>query len=191
MSKININQNPNGNVTTVNEGAAMSGTENINGASQSNQGQNSAQPNKQRKTTQKSPADLVLAQYRKVYQRQIDPTSEVNEKILSQAIGTGVNSGYTEEKFLREIARRIDLLVSSSYFMEDCIKDGRDPFMTASHFVLSGWQALADYLLRRKNTKMQPTGLWAEKPMFDLGKMTSLEPHIQKMLSSKHVQAGE
>lgn len=137
-----------------------------------------------RKQAHKSVSDIILANYRKTCAKQIKPSVDILNAALSMAKAAKLNDSFTETQFEQEIARRIDLLLSSSYFCEECRVNSLEPFAAASHFVLNGWQALADYLLRKPGAGLNPTEHWSN-PMFDRVKMASYVPHIDKMLSGE------
>ena len=145
---------------------------------------NSALRKQVRKQAHKSVSDIILANYRKTCAKQIKPSIDILNAALSMAKAAKLNDNFTETQFEQEMARRIDLLLSSSYFCEDCQVNSLEPFAAASHFVLNGWQALADYLLRKPGAGLNPTEHWSN-PMFDRVKMASYVPHIDKMLTGE------
>lgn len=142
-----------------------------------------------RKVAQKQPVDQVLAEYRKVFNKQVSKTYDVQQIALQNALNARIAKGYSKENFEKDIALRLDLLLSCSYFTEACKKHQLQPYAAATHFVLTGWQSIADFILRRNDVTLQPTDNWATPvALFELNRMIQLQPHIREMLEEKHPQ---
>ena len=151
-----------------------------------------AQPSKEgkenkrfeRKAPKKSDVDVILTAFRRIYNKQLSRTLTTKKEALNAAYEWKHSSAYPKDSFQRDLAKRIDLLLSSSYFLEDCDKAGIDPFVAASHYVLEGWQTVSDYILRRSGAETSPISDWREA-MFDYSEMKSLIPHIATALGRR------
>lgn len=109
---------------------------------------------------------------------------DVKRAALKDAIAKKHTPEYTEDVFNKEVAERIDLLLSSAHFKEECAKRNLNPFNAATHQVLLGWQKLEDTILRGGYNEIEPYNEW-NFPMFDFNTMLEHCPHIGQMLSAE------
>ena len=128
--------------------------------------------------------DKIIREFNKVFKRQIEHTFEVKKASIQKAITNKCTDNYTKDVFERDIAGRIDLLLSSAHFREAIQAKGLDAFNAASHFVLLGWQKLEDCILRGGYNDIQNYEEWAQ-PMFDRNRMELYMPHIKDMLKGQ------
>ena len=140
----------------------------------------------ERKAPKKSDVDVILTAFRRIYGKQLNRTTSTKKEALKAAFEKKHSTAYSYAMFEQEISKRIDLLLSDIYFIEDCSEAGVDPFVAASHYVLAGWQTLSDYILRRNDYVPKPSSEWNEA-MFEFDRMKFCESHIESAL---HKRAG-
>ena len=133
------------------------------------------------KTKATKKVDTILSEFRKIFQRQLEHNFEVKTSSLKKALANKCSDEYTEDVFHHDVAKRIDLLLSSAHFQEAILAKGLNPFNAASHFVLLGWQKLEDCILRGGYNDIQNYEEWAQ-PMFNRDRMELYTPHIKDML---------
>lgn len=125
--------------------------------------------------------DKVLSNFRTIYQRQLGSDFQTKQRSLDKAIQNKCNSEYTKDVFLRDIAKRVDILLSFSHFREKVSELHLNPFNAATHFVLLGAQKLEDCLVREGYNNLENYPEW-EQPMFNQDELSRLVPHIGQMV---------
>lgn len=145
---------------------------------------NNAKPNPEpkilKKAPRKSPVDQILNTFRRIYTRQLKSSWELKHEALKMscdAYYTKHLEGYNDDSFHSDVAKRVDILLSSKHFVEECENKQINAYAAATHFALTGWQNVADYVLRRELSGFNVASEW-QKPMFEYNRLVSLERHI-------------
>ncbi len=151
---------------------------------ETNETKNNVKPNNEpkflKKAPRKSPVDQILNTFRRIYTRQLKGSWELKHEALKMSCDAYFAKhleGYNDDSFHSDVAKRVDILLSSKHFVEECEHKQIDAYAAATHFVLTGWQIVADYVLRRELSGFNVAPEW-QKPMFEYNRLVSLERHI-------------
>lgn len=144
--------------------------------------------NTSKKAPKKSKVDVILNAFRKLYDKQLSHSIELKQAALKRALIQKSGEEYTEEAFVNDIAKRVNLLLSSRFFTEECDVKHVDAYAAATHFALTGWQSVADYVLRRGRLEFVATDEWSE-PMYEYNRLVRCERHIADVCPCSQGQA--
>lgn len=125
--------------------------------------------------------DVIFSSFRTIYARQLGSDNKVKRSSLEKALTLKCDDIYTRDVFLKDYAKRVDLLISSMHFQEACANKGLDAFSAATHVVLLGWQNLEDCLLREGYKSLVDYPEWRE-PLFTREELKDSNEHLSTVL---------
>lgn len=105
----------------------------------------------------------VLTRYRNLYKSSVvDRSTATKKKCLEYAVKKKVTEAMTEDVFYREFARRIDVLLDSTHFVEACELLKLDSYNVATHVVVQGKKEMEDILFYEGYRTLRPFPEWKE-----------------------------
>lgn len=105
----------------------------------------------------------VLTRYRNLYKSSVfDRSTAVKARCLEFAVKKNVTEIMTEDVFYREFARRIDVLLDSTHFVEACKSLKLDSYSVATHVVVQGKKEMEDILFYEGYKALHPFPEWKD-----------------------------